>query len=240
VFEGYDCHNKRRIIIKILKPVRQTKVKREIKILFTLVDGPNIVKLIDAARPRPPALAALIFEHTEHVNNVKSTMLNFTNHEVRFYMYQLAKALDHCHSKGIMHRDVKPQNIIIDRKNRILRLIDWGLADFYHPRQKYNVRVASRHYKSPELLVNMQMYDYSVDLFPFGLTLLEIVLQKIPVFPGDDNIDQLYKIANVLGTIDLKRYLMKYHLQLGDDFKNLLSKNTLRASLKDFSDRPRC
>lgn len=48
---------------------------------------------------------------------------------------------------GIMHRDVKPHNVMIDHDNRKLRLIDWGLAEFYHPGQEYNVRVASRYFK---------------------------------------------------------------------------------------------
>ena len=62
----------------------------------------------------------------------------------RFYLYELLRALDYCHSMGIMHRDVKPHNVMIDHENRRLRLIDWGLAEFYHPGQEYNVRVASR------------------------------------------------------------------------------------------------
>lgn len=58
---------------------------------------------------------------------------------------------------GIMHRDVKPHNVMIDHENRKLRLIDWGLAEFYHPGQEYNVRVASRYFKGPELLVDYQV-----------------------------------------------------------------------------------
>ena len=65
----------------------------------------------------------------------------------RFYLYELLRALDYCHSMGIMHRDVKPHNVMIDHENRRLRLIDWGLAEFYHPGQEYNVRVASRYFK---------------------------------------------------------------------------------------------
>lgn len=86
------------------------------------------------------------------------------------------QALDFCHSQGIMHRDVKPHNIVIDHKNRMLRVIDWGLAEFYFPDREYNVRVASRYFKGPELLVDHRDYDYSLDLWSFGCVLAGIVL----------------------------------------------------------------
>ena len=70
-----------------------------------------------------------------------------TDYDIRGYLYELLRALDYCHSMGIMHRDVKPHNVMIDHENRRLRLIDWGLAEFYHPGQEYNVRVASRYFK---------------------------------------------------------------------------------------------
>lgn len=67
---------------------------------------------------------------------------------------------------GIMHRDVKPHNVMIDHENRKLRLIDWGLAEFYHPGQEYNVRVASRYFKGPELLADYQVqYNLKQSVF---------------------------------------------------------------------------
>jgi casein kinase II subunit alpha len=67
-----------------------------------------------------------------------------------------------------MHRDIKPQNIIVNHNSRVLKLIDWGLAEFYHIDRDYNVRVASRPFKGPELLVEDRFYDYSLDIWSLG------------------------------------------------------------------------
>lgn len=238
VFDGFDTRNpkdEKAVVIKVLKPVRPAKIKREIKILQNLKGGPNIVKLLDCVKAETTysGFMALVFERIDH-ENVKKLMLTLTPYDCKFYMFQLLKALDFCHSNGIMHRDVKPQNLVIDSKNKRLRLIDWGLADFYHPGKVYNVRVASRHYKSPELLVKMQTYDYSVDLFAFGCTLYGITTAKIPFFRGKDNNDQLFKIAEILGTSDLKRYVKRYRIRLNKTFEPLMSKNTPRLSLSKY------
>lgn len=73
----------------------------------------------------------------------------YTDEEVRLYIYKILEGLNHCHSMGIMHRDIKPQNVLIDQKRKILKIVDWGLADYYLPNKEYNVRVASRYYKGP-------------------------------------------------------------------------------------------
>ncbi|KAJ8926886.1 hypothetical protein NQ314_020737 [Rhamnusium bicolor] len=121
-------------------------------------------------------------------------------------------------------KDVKPHNVMIDHENRKLRLIDWGLAEFYHPGQEYNVRVASRYFKGPELLVDYQMYDYSLDMWSLGCMLASMIFRKEPFFHGHDNYDQLVRIAKVLGTEELFEYLDKYHIELDPRFNDILGR----------------
>ena len=125
-----------------------------------------------------------------------------------------------------MHRDVKPHNIMIDHEQKKLRLIDWGLAEFYHPGREYNVRVASRYFKGTELLVDHQDYDYSLDMWSLGCMLSGMVFRKEPFFHGHDNYDQLVKIARVLGTDELDAYLEKYSLRLNPHFNGILGRHS--------------
>ena len=123
---------------------------------------------------------------------------------------------------GIMHRDVKPHNLIINHKTKELRLIDWGLAEFYTPGQEYNVRVASRYFKGPELLVDNIYYDYSLDIWSLGCMMAGMIFKKEPFFQGHDNYDQLVKIAKVLGTEDSYKYISKYDLTFDTHYNCLL------------------
>lgn len=112
---------------------------------------------------------------------------------------------------------------MIDHRQRKLRVIDWGLAEFYHLGQEYNVRVASRYFKGPELLVDLRDYDYSLDLWSLGCMLAGMIFKKEPFFHGSDNHDQLVKIAKILGTEELFQYLEKYGLTLSHHYDGLLS-----------------
>jgi len=107
-------------------------------------------------------------------------------------------------------------------------LIDLGLADFYLPNQRYNVRVASRHYKAPELLLGNQYYDYGIDMWGVGCVLAGLLLRREPLFRGRDNVDQLGKIVAVLGTQDLFKYVDKYSLQLSSELNKVIRKYTIK------------
>jgi casein kinase II subunit alpha len=228
VFEGFHGSTGIKCVVKILKPVKKKKIKREIRILQNLCGGPNIIKLMDVVRDPITKTPSLIFEY---VNNTdfKTLYPTLTDQDVRYYILEVFKALDYCHSQGIMHRDVKPHNVMIDHEKRKLRLIDWGLAEFYHPGREYNVRVASRYYKGPELLVDLQLYDYSLDMWSLGSMLAGMIFRKEPFFHGHDNYDQLVKIARVLGTDGLFEYLDKYGLELDPHFDDILGRHPRKA-----------
>lgn len=193
--------------------MKKKKIKREIKILQTLAGGPNIINLLDVVREPSSKTPSLVFEYV-NATDFKILYPTLSDADVRYYMFELLKALDFCHSRGVMHRDVKPHNVMIDHAKRQLRLIDWGLAEFYHPEKEYNVRVASRYFKGPELLVDLNDYDYALDMWSLGCMFAGLIFKKEPFFNGSDNYDQLVRISKVLGTDELYAYLNKYALEL--------------------------
>jgi len=226
VFKADRCGDE--CVVKVLKPIKskqlmEKKIKREIKILQNITGGPNCIQLLDIVEEPVYKIKAFVFEWVDN-DPFRTLYPSLTDRDVRFYIYQLLRALHFCHSMGIMHRDVKPHNVMIDHKQRKLRLIDWGLAEFYHPRMEYNVRVASRYFKGPELLVDFRLYDYSLDMWSLGCMFAAIIFQKEPFFKGQDNNDQLVKITRVLGTEELDTYLTKYGIRLNPVFDGLLGR----------------
>lgn len=231
VFEGMSTESNEKCIIKILKPVKKKKIKREIKILKNLNGGTNIIKLLDVVRDPGSKTPSLVFEHV-NAADFKVLYPTLSDLDIRYYIYELLKALDYCHSMGVMHRDVKPHNVMIDHNQRKLRLIDWGLAEMYHPGKEYNVRVASRYFKGPELLVDLQDYDYSLDMWSLGCMLAGMVYRREPFFYGHDNYDQLVKICRILGTDELYSYLNKYGIELDPQLEALVGNHSRKPWTK--------
>ncbi|KAG0205023.1 Cyclin-dependent kinase catalytic subunit [Mortierella sp. GBA30] len=121
--------------------------------------------------------------------------------QVKEYMYQLINGVEYCHSRRILHRDLKPQNLLIDEA-RNLKLADFGLARaFGIPLRCYTHEVITLWYRAPEILMGSRHYSTAVDVWSIGCIFAEMVLKK-PLFPGDSEIDELFRIFRLRGTPD--------------------------------------
>ncbi|XP_063068500.1 glycogen synthase kinase-3 beta-like [Engraulis encrasicolus] len=118
---------------------------------------------------------------------------------VKLYMYQLFRSLAYIHSYGICHRDIKPQNLLLDPESAVLKLCDFGSAKQLVRGEPNVSYICSRYYRAPELIFGATDYTSSIDVWSAGCVLAELLLGQ-PIFPGDSGVDQLVEIIKVLGT----------------------------------------
>ncbi|XP_022664387.1 cyclin-dependent kinase 12-like isoform X2 [Varroa destructor] len=118
---------------------------------------------------------------------------------IQLYLYQLLRGTAYMHSKKIAHRDIKPQNILIENKTALLKICDFGSAKRLTEGEPNVAYICSRFYRAPELILGNTHYDVSVDTWAIGCVFAEMFLLK-PIFVGDSSIDQLTEIIRVLGT----------------------------------------
>ncbi|WZZ44587.1 hypothetical protein YC2023_040846 [Brassica napus] len=115
------------------------------------------------------------------------------------YLYQILRGIAYCHSHRVLHRDLKPQNLLIDRRTNSLKLADFGLARaFGIPVRTFTHEVVTLWYRTPEILLGSHHYSTPVDIWSVGCIFAEMITQK-PLFPGDSKIDQLFKIFRIMG-----------------------------------------
>ncbi|ORZ41647.1 phospho-Cdk2 in complex with cyclin B [Catenaria anguillulae PL171] len=174
---------------------------REVALLIEF-NHPNIVRLHDVTYSHRQL--HLVYEFVDHdlkmfMDQTKNLPLPHTL--CKSFTLQLLRALDFCHRHRIFHRDLKPQNILIDA-NYNLKLADFGLARGINvPMRVYTHEVVTLWYRPPEILLGSKNYSFAVDIWSAGCILLEMLTGKA-VFPGDSEIDQLFKIFQLRGTPD--------------------------------------
>ncbi|CAN0380201.1 glycogen synthase kinase-3 beta-like isoform X1 [Lethenteron reissneri] len=137
-----------------------------------------------------------VYRVSRHYSKAKQTIPIIY---VKLYMYQLFRSLAYIHSHGICHRDIKPQNLLLDPETAVLKLCDFGSAKQLIRGEPNVSYICSRYYRAPELIFGATDYTSSIDVWSAGCVLAELLLGQ-PIFPGDSGVDQLVEIIKVLGT----------------------------------------
>merc|ERR1712066_378298 len=115
------------------------------------------------------------------------------------FLYQLLRGVAYCHQHRVLHRDLKPQNLLINREGA-LKLADFGLARaFGTPVRSYTHEVVTLWYRAPDVLMGSRKYSTPVDIWSVGCIFAEMVNGR-PIFPGSTDADQLQRIFKILGT----------------------------------------
>ncbi|KAK4564668.1 hypothetical protein RGQ29_006663 [Quercus rubra] len=173
---------------------------REISLLKEMQHG-NIVRLQDVVHSEKRLY--LVFEYLDlDLKKYMDSSPEFAKdlRQIKMFLYQILRGIAYCHSHRVLHRDLKPQNLLIDRRTNALKLADFGLARaFGIPVRTFTHEVVTLWYRAPEILLGSRHYSTPVDVWSVGCIFAEMVNQRA-LFPGDSEIDELFKIFRVLGT----------------------------------------
>ncbi|KAI8091453.1 kinase-like domain-containing protein [Gilbertella persicaria] len=176
-----------------------TTTIREVAILKEM-DHKNIVRLVDMIQR--DATIYLVFDYSEvdlRRYMDKARRPGLTANHIKSFMHQLLLGLHYCHSHRILHRDLKPQNLLIDKYGR-LTIADLGLSRaFGVPMRTYTHQVITLWYRAPEILLGSRHYSTAVDMWSVGCIMAEMITLRA-LFPGSTQIDELFRIFQVLGT----------------------------------------
>ncbi|XP_023228918.1 cyclin-dependent kinase 7-like [Centruroides sculpturatus] len=206
VYKAKDVKTGRIVAVKKIKLGSRAEAKdginrtalREIKLLQE-ISHPNIIGLLDVFGHKSNVSLVFDFMDTDLEVIIKDTNIVLTPANIKAYILMTLQGLEFLHMNWILHRDLKPNNLLINEKG-ILKLADFGLAKFFgSPNRIYTHQVVTRWYRAPELLFGARIYGTGVDIWAVGCILAELLL-RTPFLPGDTDLDQLDKIFQALGT----------------------------------------
>ncbi|XP_071964317.1 cyclin-dependent kinase 7-like [Antedon mediterranea] len=206
VYKARDVETDNIVAVKKIKLGHRSEAKdgvnrtalREIKLLQEL-HHENIIGLVDVFGHKSNISLVMDFMDVDLEVLIKDTTLILTPAHIKAYMLMTFKGLEYLHNNWILHRDMKPNNLLVNEAG-VLKLADFGLAKtFGSPNRVYTHQVVTRWYRCPELLFGARIYGTGVDIWSAGCILAELLL-RVPFLAGETDIDQLGKIFEALGT----------------------------------------
>ncbi|KAG0657073.1 regulator of ime2 [Maudiozyma exigua] len=178
--------------LEIMKLLKHSNII-DLKYFFYEKDEQNEVYLNLILECMPQSL----YQRLRHFVHQRSSMPRL---EIKFYMFQLFKSLNYLHQHAhVCHRDIKPQNLLVDPTTLCLKLCDFGSAKQLKPTEPNVSYICSRYYRAPELIFGATNYTNQIDIWSSGCVMAELLLGQ-PMFPGESGIDQLVEIIKILGT----------------------------------------
>ncbi|KAL4453228.1 hypothetical protein ABPG73_022083 [Tetrahymena malaccensis] len=208
VYLGYNKNNNyEKILIKVLRPNKIEKVQREISILTKVNSIENVPKFYGVTVDKYYQVPSLFFEYIEG-KTMKNIIQRFNEIDIRYYSYILLETLQQAHKIGIVHRDIKSANIIINHEKRVLKVIDWGLSDVYFPHTLNFCKIGTVNYKAPELLLTDNHYiniTPAVDIWASGLIIFQMMINTVPLIKGFNSYSSLLEIITIFGYKDVMR-----------------------------------
>lgn len=206
VFKGYSHLAEQVVALKEIRlqeeegapftAIREASLLKELK-------HSNIVTLHDIIHTRETLTFVFEFVHTDlsqYMERYGSGGGGLDPRNVKLFLFQLLRGLAYCHRRKVLHRDVKPQNLLISELGE-LKLADFGLARaFGIPVKCYSAEVVTLWYRPPDVLFGAKLYTTSIDMWSAGCIFAELANAGRPLFPGSDVDDQLKRIFRMLGT----------------------------------------
>jgi len=198
---------------------------REISLLKEL-DHPNVVRLIEIIHDVDKLTLVFEFCDQDLKQHLDAHFGIIDPTKIKWFMYQLIKGVEYCHKRRVFHRDLKPQNLLISKKDNTLKLADFGLARaFTVPVRNYSPEVVTLWYRAPEVLMGYKNYSTPIDMWSIGCIFAEMKNGK-PLFTGKTSDQQLMSIFKGLGTPTPDDYPKIVELpQYRDDFTKFAGKD---------------
>nr|QZZ92776.1 cyclin-dependent kinase B 1;2 [Larix kaempferi] len=181
---------------------------REISLLQMLSQDMHIVRLLDVEHTenkKGKTLLYLVFEFMDsdlkkHIDGYRRSHTKMPPEVIKSFMYQLCQGVAYCHSRGVMHRDLKPHNLLVDKQMGVIKIADLGLGRaFTVPIKKYTHEIVTLWYRAPEVLLGATHYSTPVDIWSVGCIFAEMSRMHA-LFTGDSEVQQLMSIFKFLGT----------------------------------------